>query len=136
MLSFGCPVTVAIRLLSYRPTSAAARPTPCLLCFTSAFGVRAQDLPGTEAIFQAANLEEPPQDVKTVVLVGNKISPGQRHHKKDGTVVQTLWGEIAWQLGGKEGYELLREADETATNPGDALKDLFNRYGPLPDSRR
>src|SRR5262249_55172240 len=48
----------------------------------------------------------------------------------DGTTVRTLWGELAWQLGGKDGYKLLKEADETATNPGDALTKLFNKYAP------
>lgn len=94
------------------------------------FGVSANQLPGLEPVFEAANVPEPPQDVKTVVLVGNKISPGQTHTKKDGTVVRTLWGEIAWQLGGKEGYEMVRQADETSTNPGDTLKLLFNKYSP------
>ncbi|MCT7978903.1 Swt1 family HEPN domain-containing protein [Laspinema olomoucense] len=95
------------------------------------FGVSAKDLPGLEPLFQTVGINEPPSDVKTVVLVGNKISPGQIHRKSDGTQVRTLWGEIAWQLGGKEGYERLREADETSTNPGDALKDLFNHYAPV-----
>ena len=95
------------------------------------FGVSAQDLPGMEPVFQEAGVEEPPQNVNTVVLVGNKISPGQIHQKSDSTQVRTLWGEIGWQLGGKEGYEMMREADESATNPGDALKDLFNKYSPV-----
>lgn len=95
------------------------------------FGVSAKDLPGLEPIFQEAEINEPPANVNTVVLVGNKISPGQIHRKSDGTQVRTLWGEIAWQLGGKEGYERIREADETSTNPGDALKDLFNHYAPV-----
>jgi predicted AAA+ superfamily ATPase len=95
------------------------------------FGISAKDLPGMEPVFQEAEVEEPPQNVNTVVLVGNKISPGQTHHKSDGTQVRTLWGEIGWQLGGKEGYEMMREADESATNPGDALKDLFNKYAPV-----
>lgn len=94
------------------------------------FGVSAKQLPGLEPVFEAAKVPEPPQDVKTVVLVGNKISPGQTHTKKDGTVVRTLWGEIAWQLGGKAGYEMVRQADETSTNPGDTLKLLFNQYSP------
>ncbi|MCD8490337.1 MAG: DUF499 domain-containing protein [Desertifilum sp.] len=94
------------------------------------FGVSAKQLPGLEPVFEAAKVAEPPQDVRTVVLVGNKISPGQPHTKKDGTVVRTLWGEIAWQLGGKEGYEMVRQADETSTNPGDTLKLLFNKYSP------
>lgn len=94
------------------------------------FGVAAKDLPGLEPVFTQAGVNEPPQDVNTVVLVGNKISPGQPHQKSDGTLVHTLWGEIAWQLGGKEGYEMIRQSDETATNPGDVLKAVFNRYAP------
>jgi hypothetical protein len=93
-------------------------------------GVPAKDLPGLEPVFAAASIQETPQTVNTVVIVGNKVSPGQPHKKPDGTVVRTLWGEIAWQLGGKDGYEMVRQADETATNPGDRLKDLFNRYAP------
>ncbi|MFM7601905.1 MAG: DUF499 domain-containing protein, partial [Pseudanabaena sp.] len=93
-------------------------------------GVATKDLSGIEAVFAEANVSEPPQTVQTVVLVGNKISPGQTHIKKDGTVIHTLWGEIAYQLGGKEGYEMIRQSDETATNPGDTLKLLFNRYAP------
>lgn len=95
------------------------------------FGVSAKDLPGLEPVFQAAGVKEPPPNVNTVVLVGNKISPGQVHVKPDGTKVRTLWGEIAWQLDRKAGYELMREADESGTNPGDALKQLFNKYAPV-----
>jgi len=89
-----------------------------------------QDLPGSEPVFAAAEVKEPPENINIAVIAGNKISPGQRHTKNDGTVVHTLWGEIAWQLGCKEGYEMVRASDETATNPGDNLKLLFNRYAP------
>jgi predicted AAA+ superfamily ATPase len=68
--------------------------------------------------------------VRRVVIVGNKISPGQPQVKPDGTIVRTLWGEIAWQLGGQAAYKLLQAADETATNPGDLLRMLFNQYAP------
>lgn len=94
------------------------------------FGVAATDLPGLEPVFAEAEVNTPPQTVNTVVIVGNKIPPGQPQTKSDGTVVRTLWGEIAWQLGRKEGYEMVRLADETGTNPGDALKQLFDRYAP------
>lgn len=93
-------------------------------------GVSATDLPGMEPIFKATGIEQPPKDVNVAVLVGNKISPGQSRPKKDGTITKTFWGEMAYQLGGREAYEMIREADETATNPGDALKDLFDRYSP------
>jgi predicted AAA+ superfamily ATPase len=71
-----------------------------------------------------------PSNVHRAVFVGTKISPGSQTKKKDGTVVRTIWGEIAWQLGGKAGYEMVAKDDENATNPGDKLKELFNRFSP------
>src|SRR5204863_1866529 len=68
--------------------------------------------------------------VKRVVLVGNRISPGNPATKPDGTVVRTLWGELAWQLGGKRAFERVRADDERATSPGDAMRELLNEYGP------
>ena len=68
--------------------------------------------------------------MKRVVLVGNKISPGNPVTKPDGTVVRTLWGELAWQLGGKKAFERIQADDEKATSPGDVLRELFNEYGP------
>ena len=68
--------------------------------------------------------------VRRVVLVGNKISPGNPVTKPDGTVVRTLWGELAYQLGGPEAFEHVRADDERATNPGDTLRTLLERHGP------
>jgi len=92
-------------------------------------GAASSDLPGVEELVNEAGVPVA-KGVRRAVVVGTKISPGQPHKKPDGTVVRTLWGEIAWQLGGKEGFKLVKEADETGTNPGDALKDLFNKYSP------
>jgi len=52
-----------------------------------------------------------------VVLVGNKMSPGNPSTKPDGTVVRTLWGELAWQLGGKKALSRIKADDEKATSP-------------------
>jgi predicted AAA+ superfamily ATPase len=101
-----------------------------LALFHLCMGVPAEKLPGLEPVFASTGIPQPPANVNTVVLVGNKISPGQPQVKPDGTRVRTLWGEIAWQLGGRDAYEMLRQADETSTNPGDRLKDLFNCYAP------
>ena len=92
-------------------------------------GITPTDLPGVEDLLKGIDATVP-SEVKRAVVVGTKLSPGKTHQKPDGTVVRTLWGEIAWQLGGKEGYKFVKEADETSTNPGDALRDLFNRYSP------
>ena len=92
-------------------------------------GTPASELPGVEELMQQAGLKSLPQ-VRRAALVGNKISPGNPVTKPDGTSVRTLWGELAWQLGGREAYELIRHDDERATSPGDRLRELFERYGP------
>lgn len=94
-----------------------------------AAGYPPHELPGVEAMLAAAGVEAPPA-ARTAVLVGQMISPGVVHAKKEGIKVRTLWGELAYQLGGAEGYELVAEADQTGTSPGAALVDLLRRYSP------
>ena len=92
-------------------------------------GVAPTELAGIDEIMQEAEATTLPQ-ARRIVLVGNKISPGNPVTKEDGAVVRTLWGELAWQLGGKEAYALVAADDENATSPGDTLRMLFNKYGP------
>ncbi len=87
------------------------------------------ELPGVESVLKETGLRELPR-ARRVVLVGNRISPGNPVTKPDGTVVRTLWGELAWQLGGPEAYARVAADDEQATSPGDRLRQLFNDYGP------
>jgi len=93
-------------------------------------GVPASDLAGMETVMAEVGVGALPR-ARTVVLVGNKISPGNPVTKHDGTVVRTLWGELAWQLGGRAAYDRVRADDERATSPGDMLRELFNEYGPV-----
>src|SRR5580698_5832957 len=92
-------------------------------------GTPPSELAGIDAVLQEADIKKLPT-AKRVVLVGNKISPGNPVKKADGTIIRTLWGELAWQLGGKKAFERVRADDENATSPGDALRELFNEYGP------
>ncbi len=92
-------------------------------------GYRPADLPGVDTVLTEAGVTEIPT-VRRVVLVGNKLSPGNPTVKPDGTVVRTLWGELAYQLGGNDAYARIAHDDERATNPGDRLRELFNAYGP------
>ena len=71
-----------------------------------------------------------PEGVKRVALVGNRLQAGAPNFMPDGTECNTLWGVLAWQLAGKEGYAHIAEADRTRTNPGDSLRTLFEQYGP------
>jgi hypothetical protein len=70
------------------------------------------------------------KSVRKAALVGNEIPPSTPSQKPDGTVVHTLWGELAWQLGGVEGYAIVADADKTGTNPGNLLRELFTKFGP------
>jgi len=92
-------------------------------------GSKPGELAGVDQVMAEAEVASLPT-ARRVVLVGNKISPGNPVTKQDGTVVRTLWGELAWQLGGREAFERIRADDEAATNPGDALRELFRDYGP------
>ena len=87
------------------------------------------ELLGVEEVLAAAGVSSVAA-AKRVVLVGNKISPGNPAKKPDGTEVRTLWGELAWQLGGADAFERIRADDENATNPGDALRELLQAHGP------
>ena len=104
-------------------------------------GLSPSELPGVDSVMaEVFRASGGPEDaagempalprVRRVVLVGNKISPGNPATKPDGTVVRTLWGELAWQLGGKQAYARIAKDDERATCPGDALRELFREYGP------
>jgi predicted AAA+ superfamily ATPase len=97
--------------------------------FHLAGGYSPARLPGVEAMLAEAGLKPPPR-VDTAVLACQQIEPGKIHVKPDGTEVRTLWGELAWQLGGREGYELVAASDRTATSPGASLGELFRRYAP------
>jgi predicted AAA+ superfamily ATPase len=87
------------------------------------------DLAGIPALFDRAGIMDVPR-ARVVVLDGNAHAPGQPW--QHGTLtVRTLWGELAWQLGGEEGFDLVKEADATGTSPGkDVLQTLLEYYAP------
>ncbi|ESY27443.1 Swt1 family HEPN domain-containing protein [Mesorhizobium sp. LNJC391B00] len=92
-------------------------------------GAAASELSGIDGVLAEAGVKTLPK-ARRVVLVGNKISPGNPVTKPDGTVVNTLWGELAYQLGGKQAFARVAKDDEKATSPGDVLRELFVQYGP------
>ena len=87
------------------------------------------ELAGVEPLMDDADVSELP-DVRRVVLVGNKLRPGNPDEKADGTVVRTIWGELAWQLGGSSAYARISNDDAHGTSPGDLLRQLLVDYGP------
>ncbi len=93
-------------------------------------GVPVSDMVGIEPVLEAADVFSPPH-AQRAVLVGYEVSPGQAHTKPDGTKIHTLWGELAWQLLGKDGYALVAEADRQGVSPGsDVLREIFITAAP------
>lgn len=82
-------------------------------------------------IIAAADVEPwIPGGIRRVAIVGTQLNAGAANIKPDGTAVHTIWGELAWQLGGREAYDLIAENDDNATPPGALLGELLHRYGP------
>jgi len=93
-------------------------------------GTPANRLNGVEELLAARGIGLPRGPVRRAVLVGHQLQPGESETKPDGTVVRTMWGELAHQLGGADGYALVAEADRTGTSPGAALTDLLRASSP------
>lgn len=92
-------------------------------------GVNPSELAGVDSVLAEAGVKTLPT-IKPVVFVGNKVSPGNPTVKPDGTVINTMWGELAYQIGGRKAFNRIAADDENGTNPGDVLRELFTTYGP------
>jgi predicted AAA+ superfamily ATPase len=89
----------------------------------------ATDMPGIPAILDAAGVAELPK-ARIAVIDGIKSSPNQPIDR-EGTSVCTLWGDLAWQLGGADAYSLVKDADVSGTSPGkEVLQALLSRHAP------
>ncbi len=87
------------------------------------------DLHGIPTLIENAGLMDVPQ-ARVAVIDGTAHAPGQawKHGK---ITVKTLWGELAWQFGGSDGFVLVKDADASGTSPGkDVLRTLLETYAP------
>jgi len=95
-----------------------------------AAGSPAGDLPQeTQELLLASGYDKLPVGIHRVAIVGNHLSPSGTV-KDDGTKVNTIWGELAWQLGGRKAFDLVAKADADRTPPGEALHELLQAHAP------
>jgi hypothetical protein len=69
-------------------------------------------LPEAQGLPRPANVHTAVFDGQFFDATKGKEVPGEKFR------AQTMWGWIAWSLGGKKGYEIMREQDETRVAPG------------------
>ena len=91
--------------------------------------VESSRLAGLPPLLDEAGITDLPR-AHMAVLDGISFSPSSARQR--GThQVRTLWGELAWQLLGEEGYGLVAAADADGTSPGkDILIELLRRAAP------
>lgn len=82
-----------------------------------------------QELLSANGYDDLPARIHRVAIVGNHFAPSGET-KPDGTRVHTLWGELAWQLGGAAAYASVAEADTAGTAPGSALHELLLAHSP------
>ena len=80
-----------------------------------------------------ANVEEfvepslvPAGPVRVAAFDGENADPANGRAMGDGVLARTPWGEIAYSLAGRDGYERVRGSDEQRIAPGaETLRELF-----------
>lgn len=98
--------------------------------FHLAGGTPADSLPGVREVCEETGVADVPTGVKRAVIVGNDLSV-LGSEKPDGTIVNTLWGELAYQLGKKDGYARIARYDENSVPPPTSdLVAMLEAYAP------
>jgi len=91
--------------------------------------VSTDKLMGIPPVLDEAGISELPR-ARMAVIDGIRLSPSQAR-TYGSTTVNTLWGELAWQLLGEEGFALVADSDADGTSPGkEVLKVLLSRAAP------
>ncbi|CTQ45305.1 DUF499 domain-containing protein [Roseibium aggregatum] len=103
-----------------------------LALYHMAGGTQVADLPGLDQLLSGAGLDVP-APINRAVLVGTSYGPADTaaRQKDYGREIRTTWGELAYQLGGEDGYALVAEHDRDGIAPGsNLLEDLFRKCAP------
>lgn len=80
-------------------------------------GYKPQELAGMEPIFDAAGVETL-GPVKRAVFVGTHKGAAEAMHTEGGREIRTLWGYLAWRLGGWEAVRSIADSETARTSPG------------------
>ena len=95
-------------------------------------GESSQTVANIRGIMEEAGIDpDSDMEARVAVLVGTHLAPTDATTTANGDPLNTLWGEMAYQLGGQEGYEIIRDAARQGTAPGGRqLDELLNSAAP------
>lgn len=98
--------------------------------------VPSKKIPNVRAVLDASEISAPPI-CRVAVLVGTALDPSKAKRPADmpGITINTLWGEMAYQLAKDSGvpklYDMIKESDKKGVSPGsETIKNLFDACGP------
>lgn len=75
---------------------------------------------GLDRFTELTNIPE--YTTQVAAVDGRDLDPENGvYHPDSGIATYTLWGEIAYQVGGIRGYELLKKSDESGISPGTSV---------------
>ncbi|MEQ8354149.1 MAG: DUF499 domain-containing protein [Kiloniellaceae bacterium] len=80
-------------------------------------GYKPETLHGAKGILEAAGISTLPA-VQRAVFVGTHKGPAEVMHASDGRQVRTVWGYIAYRLGGWTAVDHIADSESNRTNPG------------------
>jgi hypothetical protein len=72
----------------------------------------------------------PEFETANIAVFTNTTNDPAQGRTVDGITIRTMWGELAWQLGGKEAFDLIRKNDEDRTAPKGIFKKVLERCQP------
>jgi hypothetical protein len=67
---------------------------------------------------------------RIAVFTNTTNDPANGRQTPDGITIQTIWGELAWQLGGAAAYEIIRKNDEQLIAPAGLFKKVLENNTP------
>lgn len=108
-------------------TSFGGGKTHCLIALYHAFSKGEIESETFQSIIDTIKL---PKDVNIVIIDGADYDPINGIKLENGLFAKTLWGDLAYQLNGKEGYNLIKKNDEGQVSPG--AKQLETLMGNKP----
>lgn len=90
--------------------------------------IKSEDI---KVLLDENNLKSIP-DAKIAIIDGEAVNAGVIRKTVEGLEIKTLWGEIAYQVGGAEAYKIIEKDDVKRISPGsNKIASIIEAHGPI-----